>query len=295
MPMKIIVLIKSVDLVYAQTGTDMARSYIGADDTIPIINPLDEVAVEFALRIRDRIPSTRVTALSLGNVDARAGLVKCLAVGVDKAVWIQDDSGRTLDAWTRAMALAAYIRGQSYDLILAGRNAIDDNDGMTAPYLAEMINLPQINGVVTMEETIDSDRIVVHRLVERGNKEILECVLPCLLTIDKGGCKPRYPTLPGILRAERQIIETSSVKVLDSRSIGTEYGMTEIKKISNPKPKKRNDISKSENFSAGARLQLLMKGGRKDDKKSSKLIDGASDRALIEMERILRENGNLSN
>jgi electron transfer flavoprotein beta subunit len=295
MQMKIIVLIKSVGLVYAQTGMEMAKSYIGADDTIHIINPLDEVAVEFALRIRDRIPSTRVTALSLGDVDARTDLVKCLAVGVDKAVWIKDDAGWTLDAWTRAMALAAYIREQSYDLILGGRHAIDDNDGMTAPYLAEMINIPQINGVVTMEETIDPIRVVVHRVVERGNKEILECALPCLLTIDKGAGIPRYPTLPGILRAERQIIETSSIKVLDSRSLGTELRMTEIKKISNPKPKKRKDISTLETFSAGTRLRFLMKGGRQDDKKSSKLIDGTSDRALVEMERILRENGNISN
>jgi electron transfer flavoprotein beta subunit len=294
MQMKIIVLVKSVDHVYAQTGTDKGRNYIGEEDTIRIINPLDEVSIEVALRIKDRYPSTRVTALSLGDAGARAGLVKCLAMGVDKAVWIQNDSGWKFDAWIRAMALSSYIREQSYDLILAGRHAIDGNDGLTAPYLAEIVNIPHVNGVVTLERTLDCRRVVVHRVVESGNREILECDLPCLLTIDKGAGTPRYPTLPGILRSERHQIETSSIKALDSRSLSTELRMTEIKKISNPKPRKREDISTSKTISAGARLQLLMKGGRQDDKKSSKLLDGTSDITFVEMERILRENGNIS-
>lgn len=292
--MKIIVLIKSVDFVYAQTGTEKARNYIGADDTVRIVNPLDEVSVEFALRIKDRYPSTRVTALSLGDEGVRAGLVKCLAMGVDKAVWIQDDAGWTLDAWTRAMALSSYIREQSYDLILAGRHAIDGNDGLTAPYLAEMVNIPHVNSVVTMEGTLDSSRVVVHRVVERGNREILECALPCLLTIDKGAGMPRYPTLPGLLRAERKTIETSSIDALHSGGFGPELRMTKIRKFSNPKPKKRADLSASATLSAGARLQFLMKSVRTDEKKSSKLIDGTSERAFVEMERILRENGNIS-
>jgi hypothetical protein len=115
-----------------------------------------------------------------------------------------------------------------------------------------------------------------------------------VLTIDKGAAVPRYPTLPGRLRAERQTIETSSIDALHSGNFGPELRMTEIKKLSNPKPKKRTDLSTSATLSPGARLQFLMKGGRQDEKKSSKLIDGTSDRAFIEMERILRENGNIS-
>lgn len=292
--MKIIVLIKNVDLIYAQTGTEKARNYVGADDTVRIVNPLDEVSVEFALRIKDRYPSTRVTALSLGDEGVLAGLVKCLAMGVDEAVRIRYDALWALDAWTRAMGLSSYIRGQSFDLILAGRCAVDDNEGTTAPYLAEMLDLPQVNGVVAMEGAINSNHVVVHRVVERGNREVLECPLPCVLTIDKGAAVPRYPTLPGRLRAKRQIIETSSIKGLYSQSFVPELRMTEIRKLSNPKPKKRADPSASATLSAGARLQFLMKSGRPDEKKSSKLIDGTSERALVELERILRENGNIS-
>ena len=293
--MKIIVLVKVVEFVYAQTGTDIAKNYIGEDDTLRILNPLDEMAIELALSIRERLPTTEVRMLCLGDPSMQPVLQRGLAHGVHGATLITAGAGQCSDAWTRAIALAEFLRGQTFDLIVAGQQGIDGHEGITAAYVAELLELPQVNHVVDVEDLAEGRQIVVHRLLERGNKQVIECRLPALLTVAKGLGTLRYPTLAGILAAQQKPVETVVLEHLATpgSAFGPNACLTRIKRVTNPKPKRKREPPAAQKRSASARLSFLMKGKKVQEKKTSRFIQADSEEALLEIERVLKENGNL--
>jgi len=290
--MNIFVLIKTVHFVCSQTGTEIGKNYIGTDDVIPIINPLDEFAIEFALLIKDQSPETRITAVSLGDKSAEDGLKKCLAMGVDKAVHLFCQDVEKFDSWAVAETLSFFIRQQSVDLILAGRQAIDSHAGLVGPYLAEMLRIPHVSGVVALEVDRNAKKTLLQRVVERGDREILECGFPVLLTIEKNIMRPRYPTLAGRLRAAKQTIEKVRIEELTEpgKRPSSDCNLVVIEGISNPKPKRKARPPVQQKISAADRMRLLMKGGKKERQEDSKLIDADSDDAIHQIERILREH-----
>ena len=290
--MKIIVLIKTVHYVCSQTGTEIGNNYIGPDDVIPIINPLDEYAIEFALLLKDQFPDTRVAAVTLGDSSAEDGLKKCLAMGADKAVHVCCRDIEKFDSWAVAATLSSLMQQQSFDLILAGRQAIDSQAGLVGPYLAEMLKIPQVSGVVKLDVDRNAKKMLLQRAVERGNRQILECRLPALLTIDKNIMRPRYPTLAGRIRMEKQPIEKVMIEKLanpDKPSF-SDRNLVVTERISNPKPKQKAKPPAQQKISAADRIRLLMKGVKKERKDESKLIDADSDTAIFEIERILRKH-----
>jgi electron transfer flavoprotein beta subunit len=279
--------------VYAQTGTDPKGNFIGPDDFVRIINPLDELAVEEALRIKERFEDTEVAVISLGDGSAEDGLRKCLSRGADEAIHIYDEDYGELDAWMTATVLASSIRDRDFQLVLCGRRAIDDNGGLVGPYVAEILGIPHVSGVVKLEMDGESKRVLVHRVVERGNREVMECTIPALFTVEKGINVPRYPTLPGILRAQKQVIQRVEIRDLELplKSFGPALNLTETISLSNPKPKKRSGGLADATLSASDRLRLVMGGGDTETKGESTLVEGGTDEALSEIERVLRESG----
>jgi electron transfer flavoprotein beta subunit len=291
--MKIIVFVKGIKYVYAQTGTDPKANFIGPDDIVRIINPLDELALEEALRIKERQAGTEVLVISLGDGSAEDGLRKCLSMGADEAIHIYDEGYGELDAWMTATALASSIRDRDFKLILCGRRAIDDNGGLVGPYIAEILGIPHVSGVVKLEIDGGGGGVLVHRAVERGNREVMECTIPALFTVEKGINVPRYPTLPGILRAQKQAIQRVEIKDLKFplKAFGPALNLTETISLSNPKPKKRSGGLADATLSASDRLRLMMGGGDTGTKGESTLVEGDTDEALSEIERVLRESG----
>ncbi len=294
--MKVIVFVKGIEYVYAQTGSDPKGNFIGPDDIVRIINPLDELALEEALRVKGRHGDTEVIVVSLGNGFAEDGLRKCLSMGADKAIHIYDQDYRKLDAWMTAMALAYAIRKRDFQLILCGRRAIDDNRGLVGPYIAEILKIPHVSGVVKLEIHGEGGEVLVHRAVERGNREIMECTIPALFTVEKGINTPRYPTLPEILRAQNQPIERLEIEdlKLPLKPFGPALNLTETISFLNPKPKKRSGGLADAALSASDRLRLVMGGGDRETQGESTLVEGGTDEALSEIERVLKENAILS-
>ena len=291
--MKVIVFVKQIKHVYAQTGTDPKGNFIGPDDIVRIINPLDELAVEEALRIKERYEDTEVAVISLGDGSAEDGLRKCLSMGADKAIHICDEEYENLDAWMTATVLASFVRDRDFQLILCGRRAMDDNGGLVGPYIAEILGIPHVSGVVKLQIDGEGKGVVVHRVVERGNREIMECTIPALFTVEKGINVPRYPTLPGILRAQIQPIERLEIEdlKLPLKPFSPALNLTETISLSNPKPKKRSGGLADATLSASDRLRLVMGGGDTETKGESTLVEGGTDEALSEVERVLRESG----
>lgn len=291
--MRVIVFVKQIKHVYAQTGTDPKRNFIGPDDIVRIMNPLDELALEEALRIKERHGNTEVIAISLGDESAEDGLRKCLCMGADKATHIFNDEYEKLDAWMTATVLASSIRDRDFQLVLCGRRAIDDNGGLVGPYVAEIVGIPHISGVVKLEINGEGKGVLVQRAVEKGNREVMECTIPALFTVEKGINVPRYPTLPGILTAQNQPIERLEIEnlKLPLKPFSPALNLTETISLSNPKPKKRSGGLADATLSASDRLRLVMGGGDTETKGESTLVEGGTSEALSEIERVLRESG----
>lgn len=174
---------------------------INEDGAEFIINPYDEYAIEEAIQVRD-IHGGEVTVLSVGNEETEKQLRTALAMGADKAVLINiEDDIENGDQFTTAKILAEYLKDKEADLIIGGNVAIDGASGQVGPRVAELLEIPYITTITKLE--IDGSNVTVTRDVE-GDSEIIETSLPLLVTAQQGLNEPRYPSLPGIMKAKKK-------------------------------------------------------------------------------------------
>ncbi len=166
-----------------------------------IINPYDEFAVEECLRLREK-NGGEVIAVSLGGDTHKETLRKALAMGVDKAVLLKDDSPR--DSFSVARALADYIGTIAPDVIFFGKQSIDGDDAAVGSMVAEMLELPSVSVVVKLD--ISGGKAMAEREIEGGHERV-ETALPAVFTAQKGLNEPRYPSLKGIMAAKSKPIE----------------------------------------------------------------------------------------
>ncbi len=177
-----------------------------------IINPYDEYAIEEAIQVRDQ-HGGEVTVVTVGNEDAEKELRTALAMGADKAVLINiEDDVENRDQYTTAKVLAEYLKDKEADLILAGNVAIDGGSGQVGPRVAELLGIPYVTTITKLE--IDGTNVKVVRDVE-GDEEVIETSLPLLVTAQQGLNEPRYPSLPGIMKAKKKPLEELELDDLD--------------------------------------------------------------------------------
>jgi electron transfer flavoprotein beta subunit len=183
---------------------------ISEDGVEFIINPYDEYAVEEAIKLRDE-HGGEVTVVTVGPERAESALRTALAMGADKAV-IVDDEGIDTDEYSTAKILAAVIKDREYDIILGGNMAVDNGSGQVGPRLAEELGIPQVTTITKLE--IDGGKATIERDVE-GDLEVIEVSLPVLVTAQQGLNEPRYPSLPGIMKAKKKPMERLTVDDLN--------------------------------------------------------------------------------
>jgi len=173
------------------------------------INPFDEIALEEALRIKERGEAEEVIAVSIGPADAQQQLRTGLAMGADRAILVQtDELVESLDA---ARTLLKLIEKESPELVIVGKQAIDDDNGQTGAMLAALWDRPQATCV--SEVTFADGKATVTREVDSG-LETIEVDLPAVLTADLRLNEPRYVKLPDIMKAKRKLLETLSMEDL---------------------------------------------------------------------------------
>ena len=187
--MKIIALVKQVPdsteiRVDKVTGT-LIRAGVPS-----IINPDDLAGVEEALKIKETKDDVTVTVISMGPPQASGMLKELLARGVDECVLITDRAFAGADTCATSSTLAAAIEKIGYDLIIAGRQAIDGDTAQVGPQTAERLDIPQVTYV---DKIIDiNDKVITVRKSLEDSEEIIEAKLPCLLTTLSGMNTPRY-------------------------------------------------------------------------------------------------------
>lgn len=166
-----------------------------------VLNPYDEYAIEECLRLKEK-NTGEVIAISLGGDSHKETLRKALAMGVDKAVLLKDDSPR--DSFAVARALADYLKEISADVIFFGKQSVDSDNAAVGTMVAEMLGLPSVSVAVKLE--IANGSAIAEREIE-GGKEKVQTTLPAVFTAQKGLNEPRYPSLKGIMSAKNKPIE----------------------------------------------------------------------------------------
>lgn len=172
---------------------------ISEDGVKFVINPYDEYAVEEALRLKEAHGGT-VTVVSAGPERTAEALRTALAMGADEAVRIATEAIDT-DEYGISRLLAAFLQTLNYDLILGGNFSVDNGAGQVAVRIAKLLALPHVSSIT--ELAVNGDRATVMRDAE-GDAETLELTLPAVMTAQQGLNEPRYPSLPGIMKAKKK-------------------------------------------------------------------------------------------
>jgi electron transfer flavoprotein beta subunit len=173
------------------------------------INPFDEIALEEALRIKERGGAEEVVIATIGPADCQQQLRTALAMGADRALHIQADG--VVEPLVAARALLKLIEREQPFLVIVGKQAIDDDNSQTGPMLAALWNRPQVTFASKVE--LSDGKARVTREVDAG-LETLEVDLPALVTTDLRLNEPRYVKLPDIMKAKKKPLETLALNTL---------------------------------------------------------------------------------
>ena len=188
-----------------QTGVDVANVKMS-------MNPFDEIAVEEATRLKESGVATEVVAVSCGVQQAQETLRTAMAIGADRSVLVQTDV--ELQPLAVAKLLKALVDKEQPQLVILGKQAIDDDANQTGQMLAALLDWPQATFASKVE--VAGDKVKVTREID-GGLETLELKLPAIVTTDLRLNEPRYVTLPNIMKAKKKPLDT-----LDPAGLGVD-------------------------------------------------------------------------
>jgi electron transfer flavoprotein beta subunit len=250
--MKIIVAIKQVPERDAQVHIDSTGKWIDEASLQWALNESDAYALEEALQLKEK-HGGEVVVVSAGPERVGSTIREALAKGADRAIHVSSDDLGTRDALGVARLLAAAIKPEQPDLVLAGLQSEDLGLGQTGVILAAVLNLPHSTLILHVEKT--ETGLKVKRELEEGWFQEIEMPLPAVLTIQSGGNKLRYATLMGIKRAK-----TKEMKVLTAAELGVEPSQVLVlDQISLPKKQKSTQILTGSPKEAAAALVEKLK------------------------------------
>lgn len=258
------------------------------DPDLPrVVNMCDLVAVEEALQLKEKDRADEVFIVSMGPPSAEEELYRCLAMGADKALLLCDPAFDGSDSHATAAVLTKAVGSLEYGLIFCGQRASDTEAGQVGYWLAEMLDIPIISGAIRVEVTSD-EKVIVHRKLKGGYREVLEASLPALVSVDIGLNEPRYVSIRAVSRAKKRGIEQYDIKDLElsSEDVGQKGSKTTVVSLSRPRPK-RIFIPDS-NLSAMERLMQVESGGLEE--KDGDIISGSPKEAASKLvQRLIRQ------
>ncbi len=201
---KILVPIKRVPDYQVAVKILADKSGVNTDGVKWVINPFDEIAVEEALRLKEAKGDIEVVVVSAGPSSTSEQIRTALAMGADRGILVRTDE--PLDSDAAARILVALTKKESYDLIILGKQAVDSDANQTGQLLASALDLPQ----ATFASKLVVDEAWKSALVTRevdGGLETIRVTLPAVITTDLRLNEPRYPSLPGIVKAKKKPLD----------------------------------------------------------------------------------------
>lgn len=225
--MNIVVCMKQVPDTETKPKIRADKKGLEEDGINWIVNPYDEFAIEEAIRIKEKSGGT-VTLVTLGKARAVEALRTGLAMGADTAIHICDEAFDGSDSYVIAKAVAAAIKTIPHDLVLCGHKAIDSDEVQGGARIAEALELPQVYMVTKLDLAADGKSTTCQRQIE-GATVTVETPLPAVITCQKGLNEPRYPSLPGIMKAKKKEVKTMKAADLGftPEQVGASGALTE--------------------------------------------------------------------
>jgi electron transfer flavoprotein beta subunit len=251
--MNIVVTVKQTFDTEAKIALD-GKGAIDSSGVKLVINPYDEFAIEEALKLKEKFGG-EVTIVSVGGEKIEISVRTALAMGCDKAVRIDDPALQNADEWVIAEALAKAVAKLPYDIVLAGRIAVDDGSGQVAVRMADALGVPSVGSILKLE--IEGDMASVTREIDGGTEQI-EVKLPVVLTAQKGLNEPRLPGMKGIMGAKKKEIAVQSLADLGLSAADVTPKMS-VLKYSLPSPRKGGRVIPGDAAGAAHELARLLR------------------------------------
>ncbi len=168
------------------------------------MNPFDEIAVEEAVRLKEKGKATEVVIVSIGGPKSQETIRTALAIGADRGILVETAENETVEPLAVAKILKAIVEAEAPQLVILGKQAIDDDSNQTGQMLAALLDWPQ--GTFASKVEPDAGSVSVTREVD-GGLETLKLKLPAVITTDLRLNEPRYPALPNILTAKKKPLD----------------------------------------------------------------------------------------
>ncbi len=258
MALKIVVCVKQVPNTN-EIKVDPVKNTLIRDGVESILNNDDANALEEALKIKDQYPDTHITLVCMGPPQAKDMLMECLAKGADEAVLLSDRALGGSDTWATSNAISAGIQKiGDFDIIFAGRQAIDGDTAQVGPQIAEKLGLPQVTYVKEFKIDEDLKTITVKRALEDGY-EVIKVQTPCVLTAIKELNKPRYMSVRGIFDAVKKDIKVWSAKDIEVplNTVGLDASPTNVFRSFTPVAKGKGKLIEADTEKEAARKLLV--------------------------------------
>lgn len=232
--MNIVVCLKQVPDTETQIKIAPDAKGIVTDNIKWVMNPYDEYAVEEALRLREKFGG-EVTIVGVGPARVTEAIRTALAMGADKGILVDDPAVTGSDSLGTAKILAAVIKDLAHDIVLCGKQGVDDDYGLVGSSLAELLDIPQISVVVKLEISEDGSTLTAHKEVE-GGTFVIQSPLPALITAQKGLNEPRYASLPGIMKAKKKPLDVKTIADLglDASDVGESGAKIKVIQLTPP-------------------------------------------------------------
>jgi electron transfer flavoprotein beta subunit len=223
--MKVLVAVKRVVDYNVRIRVKSDGSGVDIDNVKMSMNPFDENAIEEALRMREAGIASEVIAISIGDKKSQETLRTALAMGADRAIHLE--SADPVEPLAVAKLLAKIVEQESPEVVILGKQAIDDDSNQTGQMLAALLNWPQ--GSFASKATFDGNRLSLTRETDSG-LETLSINLPVVITTDLRLNEPRYPKLPDIMKARKKPIDT-----IDATTMGVDIApRLKVLKVTEP-------------------------------------------------------------
>ncbi len=258
--MRILVCVKQVPDT-TEIKIDPVKHTLIREGVPAIVNTFDAYALETAARIKDADPSTTITLLSMGPDQAKDALRECLAVGGDEAYLASDRKFGGSDTLATSYILSTVVKAieekeGKFDIIFAGKQAIDGDTGQVGPEMAAHLGIPQMTYASTV--TVEGNEAIVKRESDEGY-DMIAVPMPCVITIVKPEFDPRYPTLKSKREARKKEIKVITFadveNIIDETQIGLKGSPTKVKKTFTPE-RSKNTIRIEEEDPAAAAAKL---------------------------------------
>ena len=205
--MKVAVCVKQIPDPATPYELDPGSNFVTRPDD-QVLDDTDRYGVEVGLQLVEEIgEEATLTLVSMSPSGTLQGIRQALAMGADRAIIIDDESLRGADALTTAKVLAAALKEDGFDLVIAGTESTDGYAGVMPQQLAELLGVPSLSFARKVEK--DGDKIRIERQTQTGYN-VVEASLPALLTVTSGVVEPRYPNFKGIMQAKKKPVETKT-------------------------------------------------------------------------------------